>query len=105
VLIDRETGSSGELIAIAFRGRSDARFFGEATFGAASSTFPYALSDGAQIFLVTGTMVDKKGNEYPDGIVPDQEILSESTITTADPVIRVAAQWLSSQEACKVSGN
>ena len=50
VLIDRDTGSSGEGIAIAFRGRPDTRFFGESTAGAATSTFPYTLSDGAQIF-------------------------------------------------------
>ena len=38
VLIDRDTGSSGEGIAIAFRSRPDTRFFGESTYGAATST-------------------------------------------------------------------
>src|SRR5215471_2895833 len=55
VLIDRETGSSAEGIAIAFRSRPDSRFFGELSYGAATSTFPYKLSDGAQIYLVIGT--------------------------------------------------
>jgi carboxyl-terminal processing protease len=100
VLIDRDTGSSGEGIAIAFRGRPDTRFFGESTAGAATSTFPYKLSDGAQLFLVTGVMVDRNGAEYPDGVTPDQEILSEATITTADPVIRAASDWLSTRKAC-----
>jgi hypothetical protein len=104
VLIDRETGSSGEGVAIAFRGRPDTRFFGETTYGAATSTFPYSLSDGAQIFLVTGVMMDKKGNEYPDGVAPDQEILSEATISTNDPVIHAAVQWLSAQKACNSHG-
>ena len=103
ILIDRDTGSSGEGIAIAFRGRPDTRFFGEATYGAATSTFPFKLSDGAQLFLVTGVMVDRKGNEYPDGILPDQEVLSEATITTADPVIRAAVEWLSGLSACRGS--
>jgi carboxyl-terminal processing protease len=31
VLIDRSTGSSGEAIAVAFRGRADTRFFGQHT--------------------------------------------------------------------------
>jgi C-terminal processing protease CtpA/Prc len=35
VLIDRDTGSSGEGIAIAFQGRPDTRFCGELTYGAA----------------------------------------------------------------------
>ncbi len=101
VLMDRDTGSSGEGIAIAFRGRRDTRFFGESTYGAATSTFPYTLSDGAQLFLVTGVMVDKRGNEYPDGVAPDQEILSEATISTTDPVIRAASEWLSERAACR----
>lgn len=92
VLIDRETGSSAEGIAIAFRTRPDTRFFGELTYGAATATFPYKLSDGAQIYLVIGTMVDRNGHEYPDGIVPDQEILSEATISANDPVIRAASE-------------
>jgi hypothetical protein len=32
LLIDRDTGSSGEAIAIAFRGRANTRFFGESTY-------------------------------------------------------------------------
>ena len=104
VLIDRDTGSSGEGIAIAFRSRPYTRFFGESTYGAATSTFPYTLSDGAQIFLVTGVMLDGKGNEYPDGVAPDQEILSGATISTSDPVIRTASEWLSGLKACTARG-
>jgi C-terminal processing protease CtpA/Prc len=99
--MDRDTGSSGEGIAIAFRGRPDTRFFGEQTYGAATATFPFKLSDGAQIHLVIQTMVDRDGREYPDGVMPDQEVLSEATITTNDPVIRTASEWLSGQKACR----
>jgi hypothetical protein len=104
VLIDRDTGSSAEGIAIDFRTRPDSRFFGELSYGAATSTFPYKLSDGAQIYLVIGTMVDRNGREYPDGIAPDEEILSEATISTNDPVIRAASEWLSGDAACRASG-
>jgi carboxyl-terminal processing protease len=103
VLMDRETGSSAEGIAITFRGRSDTRFFGETTFGAATVTFPYDLSDGAQIYLVIGTMLDRNGHEYPGGIIPDQEILSEATISTNDPVVSGASEWLLTQNACHQS--
>jgi C-terminal processing protease CtpA/Prc len=101
VLIDRDTGSSGEGIAVAFHGRPGTRFFGEATYGVATSTFPYTLSDGAQIYLVTGVMIDRKGNEYPFGVEPDQEILSDFSISTNDPVIRAASEWLSDQRGCR----
>jgi hypothetical protein len=101
VLIDRDTGSSGEGIAIAFRGRPDTRFFGELTYGAATSTFPYKLSDGAQIYLVTGVMLDRNGHEYRDGIAPDEEVRSMATITSNDPVIRAASEWLASGNSCR----
>jgi hypothetical protein len=104
VLIDRGTGSSGEGIAIAFRARPETRFFGETTYGAATSTFPFPLSDGAQLYLVVGVMLDRNGNEYPDGVKPDQEILSEATISTKDPVIRAATDWLSGLKACRALG-
>lgn len=100
VLIDRETGSSGEGIAIDFRGRPETRFFGEATYGASTSTFPFSLSDGTQIYLVIGVMIDRAGNQIESGVEPDEEILSEATISTNDPVIRRAAEWLVSRPAC-----
>lgn len=102
VLIDRDTGSSGEGVAIAFRGRPETRLFGEITYGAATGTFPYELGDGARIYLVIGAMIDRNGNEYPDGVAPDEEVLSEATITTNDPVIRAASNWLSARAACRL---
>jgi carboxyl-terminal processing protease len=105
VLIDRDTGSSGEGIAVAFRGRPDTRFFGETTYGVATSTFPFSLGDGAQIYLVTAVMVDRNGNEYPFGIDPDQEILSDFSISTHDPVILAASEWLSGKKACSSTKN
>ena len=100
LLIDRETGSSGEGVAVAFEKRPNTKFFGELTFGAATSTFPFPLSDGAQIYLVTGVMLDRQGNDYLAGIAPDVEILSEATITTSDPVVLAATGWLVSTSAC-----
>jgi carboxyl-terminal processing protease len=101
VLIDRDTGSSAEGIAIAVRGRVDTRFFGESTYGAATSTFPFKLSDGAQLFVVTGAMLDRDGREYPMGATPDEEVLSAATISTNDSVIVAASEWLSMMRACR----
>jgi carboxyl-terminal processing protease len=105
VLIDRATGSSGEGVAVAFRARPDTRFFGEATFGASTSTFPFGLGDGAQLYLVTAVMIDKKGEQVEFGITPDEEVLSEATISDNDPVIQRASQWLVSQKACAAKRN
>lgn len=49
-------------------------------------------------------MLDRKGNEYPDGLTPDREVLSEATISTNDPLIHAAVQWLSGLKACAASG-
>jgi carboxyl-terminal processing protease len=103
VLIDRDTGSSGEGIAIDFEGRPDTRFFGETTYGAATATFPYDLADGAKLYLVIGAMTDRNGKEYPNGVVPDQEVISEATIITNDPVIRAASDWLTGRAACRAT--
>jgi carboxyl-terminal processing protease len=104
VLIDRETGSSGEGIAIDFRGRPQTRFFGEATYGASTSTFPFVLPDSAQLYLVTAVMIDRAGEQIEFGASPDEEILSEATISNNDPVIRRASQWLGEQTACTSRG-
>jgi hypothetical protein len=56
------------------------------------------------LFLVTGVMVDKRGSEYADGVAPDQEILSEATISTNDPVIRAASEWLAERARCHSQG-
>jgi hypothetical protein len=103
VLIDRDTGSSGEGIAIDFEGRPETHLFGEFTFGAATATFPYELSDGATIYLVIGAMKDRNGKEYPDGVPPDHEIVSEATIVTTDPVIHAASEWLAGRNACRTN--
>jgi hypothetical protein len=102
VLIDRDTGSSGEGIAIDFEARPETRLFGEFTFGAATATFPYELSDGATLYLVIGAMRDRSGKEYPDGVPPDQEVVSEATIITTDPVVHAASEWLAGRAACRV---
>jgi hypothetical protein len=46
-------------------------------------------------------MTDRKGNEYPAGVTPDEEILSAATVSTNDPVILAASKWLSRMPACQ----
>lgn len=99
VLIDGGTASSGEAIAVAFRGRPDTRFFGEATFGVSNSTFPYKLSDGAELYLVIAVDLDRNGTEYNLGVQPDEEIPWASD----DPVLHAALDWLSAQGVCRTA--
>jgi carboxyl-terminal processing protease len=103
VLIDRGTASSGEIIAIAFRGRTLTRFFGEDTMGFSTVNKGFALPDGANIVLTTGVSMDRTGAEYGGAIAPDERIpIGESQVpTNDDPTVRAALKWLSTQPRCE----
>lgn len=96
VLIDKGTASSGEGIAIAFRGRKNTRFFGTRTMGVSTSNEGFLLSDGANIVLTTGVGMDKNGRKYFSGIAPDVEAAGGETVLPADedPVIKAALAWI-----------
>jgi hypothetical protein len=96
VLIDHRTGSSGEAIAIAFRGRPNTRFFGEHTAGVSTVNETFALSDGASLWLTIGVQADRTGKQYPDGLGPDEEIRLDDTVLPddQDQMIQAALKWL-----------
>lgn len=97
VLIDRRTGSSGEAIAIAFRGRPETRFFGEHTEGASTANDVVKLSDGASMWLTIGVDADRTGKQYMEGFDPDEVIRLGDKILPddQDPVLQGAVRWLS----------
>ncbi len=92
VLIDRSTGSSGEAIAIAFRGRSNTRFFGEHTQGSSTANQTFTLSDEASMWLTIGIDADRNGKQYIDGLAPDEAFpaATRSIQPSSDPVVRAA---------------
>ncbi len=96
VLIDRSTGSSGEALAIAFRGRSHTRFFGEHTAGVSTVNEMFALSDGAIMWLTIGTQADRSGRQYPDGLAPDEFVEGGDKVLAPaqDPVVQASLHWL-----------
>jgi len=97
VLIDGGTGSSGEAVAIAFRGRPNTRFFGEHTQGASTVNEVFALSDGAAMWLTIGVDADRTGKQYIDGFAPDEAIRGgdKALPDAQDPVLQAALRWLS----------
>jgi carboxyl-terminal processing protease len=96
VLIDRATASSGEAIAVAFRGRPNTRFFGQSTCGISTSTEPFKLGGGAILYLTTCVDADRNFVFYPAGIDPD-DLVPESELplgAPGDPCISAAMNWL-----------
>ena len=103
VLLDQATASSGEAVAVALRGRSHTRFFGEKTFGVASGNQDIPLSDGVTLHVAIALLQDSDGRTYPNGIEPDDAV----TTGPGDPqdpddaVVETAKLWLSGQDACQ----
>ena len=88
VLTNCAVASSGEAVAIAFRGRPNTRSFGTATRGLSTSNEGYPLSDGATLLLTVSTMADRNLTLYGNFVVPD-----EITPTPGETVQR-ALGWL-----------
>lgn len=102
VLLGPGTASAGEVTALAFIGRPDTRSFGTKTGGLTTANMTFRLFDGSNLVLAGAAMMDRSGQTYLTGIVPDQIVLGTWITfgTGDDPVIQAASQWLLSQPAC-----
>jgi carboxyl-terminal processing protease len=95
VLTSRWTVSSGELVATAFKGRNNTRFFGEATGGYASNTGWEIIDDEVIVSISTGIYCDRNGRSYTINLPVDEEIQFEViTNKSEDPGILRAMHWL-----------
>lgn len=91
VLLGPSTISSGELIAVAFRGQTLTRSFGQPTAGCSTCNQGYTLSDGAEIFLTVGVYVDRTGQHYGGAIPPDVVVTGDQAA-----LYTAARAWLQS---------
>ena len=99
VLTGPGTTSSGEAVAISFRGRPLARSFGGYTGGFSSANTPFALGDGTMLALTTSLMADRTGQVYGGRIRPDEII--PARMDSDDPTLDAAQTWLLQQPACR----
>ena len=99
VLTGPGTASSGEAVAVAFRGRPNTRSFGAATYGLSSANNLFDLPDGGRIVLTTAIDLDRNGHAYGGKLEPDQPV--DSTVTDKDDrVIAAATAWLQQAQGC-----
>jgi C-terminal processing protease CtpA/Prc len=96
ILVDRDTASSGEAVAIAFRGRPRARHFGTATYGLCTSNQGFLLSDGANLVITVGLNVDRSGR-HENQVIPDEEIPTPTSPDVEDTQLSRAIEWLLEQ--------
>jgi hypothetical protein len=102
VLIGPSTISSGEALAIAFRGRPNTRSFGHLTAGLSTGIGEFVLSDGAWMMLAVCASADRTGQVYGSWIEPDQVVTQRGT--EGDPPLQAAIEWLLDQPACRAGG-
>jgi hypothetical protein len=93
VLLGPRTASSGEVVAIAFRGRPGTRSFGQPTAGLSTGNGSYRLPDGSEIFLTTAVDLDRTGQAYGERIAPDQ-LVSNNATANGDATLDAARHWL-----------
>lgn len=93
------TGSSGEMVAIAFKGQENVRFFGQPTTGVTTGNVPYKVSHGGFLVLATSRTWDRVGKKYVGSVQPDEVVTSVRSSANAQ---QLAAQWVSAE--CKQAG-
>ncbi len=94
VLIDGETASAAEAVAVAFRGNSNINFFETRTCGVTTGIDLCTLSDNSVLGIASCYFFDKTKQIYKDGITPDVEIASDDP----DDCLNAAIEWLTQQE-------
>jgi carboxyl-terminal processing protease len=89
VIYGKVTGSSGEVVAIAFRGKPNARSFGQPTAGATTRVDNLRLRDGAYLNLACGYDMDRNQVVYKGPVPPD--VVTEDW----DQAMEEAVKWIS----------
>ncbi len=100
VLTGPKTASSGEVVAIAFRGRQATRSFGSATYGLSTGNVVYPLADGSLLVLTRSVDLDRNGKAYGGKIEPDQAVATLPDAGT-DSVMDAATAWLTGLPSCR----
>lgn len=101
VITGPRTASSGEAVAIAFRGRPRTRSFGQSTAGLSTANQTFPLPDGAMILLTTAVDADRTGKRYGDKVDPDEPVEPVATPTiTGDSALAAAVRWLTQSSGC-----
>ena len=95
VLIGPRTSISGEIIALAFKGKPNANLMGEPTAGFTTANTTYTLKDRSLLVLSVCKEADRTGSICEGKIIPDDHINQRPAFEGDDPVKNSAVMWLS----------
>lgn len=96
VLTGPKTSSSGEILALAFKGMPRTRLMGEPTAGLTTANTTYDLFDGSTLVLTICQEADRNGKVCEGKIVPDDLIKPDPLRKHEDAVKDNALMWLQS---------
>lgn len=95
ILTSRWTWSSGEFIAVAFKGQENTKIFGEKTGGYTTNNGWEVINNEIGLAMSTGVYCDRDGNKYDENVKPDREIIFEVEADKAKDIgIIEAVNWL-----------
>lgn len=85
VILGPKTMSSGEILAIGFKGQRNVRFFGRPTGGYTTSNSSIPLDNGGMLALTTSRILDRSGAVQHGPVLPDE---------VTDQPLDAARAWL-----------
>lgn len=94
VLTNNKTSSSGEIMALAFKGKERVQLYGQATAGFTTANATYTLSDNSMLVLTVCQEADRTGRICSGRIVPDVTV---AEVGNEDNTRAAAIQWLMAQ--------
>ena len=94
VLTGSKTSSSGEIVALAFKGKEGALQYGEPTAGFTTANSSYILSDKSMLVLTVSMEADRTGKVYEGALFPDETIVVDPENDSEDKVKWAAIMWL-----------
>ena len=97
VLTGPKTSSSGEIVALAFKGKERTLFYGQPTAGFTTANASYPLSDKSLLVLSVCMEADRTGKVYEGSIQPDELIRPGLAYPHEDAAKSAAVMWLQMQ--------
>lgn len=94
VLTGHRTVSAGEIVALAFKGKTETCLIGEPTAGYTTANATYTLSDRSMLVLTVCQEADHTGHICEGSIQPDKLIAATPAGADADPAKEAAVSWL-----------
>ncbi len=96
VLISRYTISSGEMVAVSFKGRKNTRFIGEETAGYTTGNGYDAITNELMLVVSQDVFMDRNKAVYENRVGVDEKIEFEHGVDlNSDSQVKRATEWLS----------